>query len=165
MPPATYYPQQSKKPPYTVEASGVEKKKGETIPRRNLKAKDKLITRPAEDVATTYDNLKRAAAKYGNAKCIGTRRLIRNHVENKKIKKVVDGKETEVDKKWTYSELSEYNYMSFIEFEKLALQLGAGLRKLGVNKYDKVHLYGATRYVKINPCERFEYLSSCINTV
>ncbi|KAL9621204.1 MAG: hypothetical protein Q9160_004337 [Pyrenula sp. 1 TL-2023] len=138
----------TKKPPYTVEVQGVEKKKGETIPRRNLRAKDKLITRPAEDVATTYENLKRAAAKYGNAKCIGTRRLIKNHVENKKIKKVVDGKETEVDKKWTYAELSEYTYMSFIEFEKLALQLGAGLRKLGMKKDDKVHLYGATRYVE-----------------
>ncbi|KAJ9311482.1 hypothetical protein DTO271D3_8282 [Paecilomyces variotii] len=133
-----------KKPPFTVEASGYEKKEGETIPRRNPLAKDKLILRPAEDVATTYDVIKRAAEKFGNAKAVGTRRIIKTHVENKKVKKIVDGVEKEVDKQWTYFELSGYEYKSFIEYEKLALQLGAGLRKLGLGKGSKIHLYGAT---------------------
>lgn len=138
-----------KRPPFTVEASGYEKKEGETIPRRNPLAKDKLILRPAEDVATTYDIFKRGAAKFGNAKAVGTRRLLKTHVENKKVKKVVDGVEKEVDKKWTYFELSGYEYKSFIEYEQLALQLGCGLRKLGLSKETKIHLYGATRYVEV----------------
>lgn len=139
------YPKMTKKPPFSVEAPGYEKVKGETIPRRNPAAKDKLIARPSDEVATVFDNLKRAAEKYGNAKALGTRKLIKTHVENKKVKKIVDGKETEVDKKWTYFEMSEYSYISFIEYEKLALSCGCGLRSLGLVKDDKLHLYGATR--------------------
>ncbi|KAL2408286.1 Long-chain-fatty-acid-CoA ligase 1 [Exophiala dermatitidis] len=137
-------PQLVKKPPFSVEASGYEKKDGETIPRRHPMAKDKLITQPSDDVKTIYDNLKRASRKFGNAKAIGTRKIIKTHVENKKVKKIVDGQEQEVDKKWTYYELSGYSYMSFIEYEKLALDCASGLRHLGITKENKMHLYGAT---------------------
>ncbi|KIX05538.1 uncharacterized protein Z518_06410 [Rhinocladiella mackenziei CBS 650.93] len=137
-------PQRVKKPPFSVEASGYEKKDGETIPRRNPLAKDKLITQPSDDVKTIYDNLKRAASKFGNAKAIGTRKIIKTHVENKKVKKTVDGREQEFDKKWTYYELSPYNYMTFIEYEKMALDCGSGLHNLGITKENKMHLYGAT---------------------
>jgi long-chain acyl-CoA synthetase len=139
------YPKMTKKPPFSVEVPGYERVEGETIPRRNPAAKDKLITRPSDEIATVFDNLKRAAEKYGNAKALGTRKLIKTHVENKKVKKMVDGKETEVDKKWTYFEMSGYSYMSFVEYEKLALSCGCGLRSLGLVKDDKLHLYGATR--------------------
>jgi long-chain acyl-CoA synthetase len=135
----------SRKPPFSVDASGYEKKDGETIPRRNPLAKDRLIVQPSDEVKTIFDNLKRAAAKFGNAKAIGTRRLLKTHTENKKVKKIVDGQEQEVDKKWTYFELSGYEYMSFIEYEKLALDCGSGLANLGITKQNKMHLYGATR--------------------
>ncbi|OJJ46621.1 hypothetical protein ASPZODRAFT_132720 [Penicilliopsis zonata CBS 506.65] len=138
------HPRMSKKPPFTVEASGYEPKEGETIPRRLPAAKDKLITRPADDVATTYDVFRRSARLFGNAKAVGSRRLIKTHVENKKVKKVVDGVEQEVDKKWTYFEMSGYTFKSFLEYEQMALQLGSGLRKLGLQKDDMIHLYGAT---------------------
>lgn len=138
-------PQMMKKPPFTVEASGYEKKEGETIPRRHPAAKDQLIVKPSEDVSTIYENLVRAAKKFGNAKAIGSRKVIRTHTENKKVKKIVDGKEQEVDKKWTYFELSGYHYMSFIEYQQLALDIGSGLRNLGVTKEHRMHLYGATR--------------------
>jgi long-chain acyl-CoA synthetase len=139
------YPKMTKRPPFSIEAAGYEKQKGETIPRRNPLARDKLITRPSDEVGTVFDNLKRAAEKFGNAKALGTRKLIKMHIENKKVKKIVDGHETEVDKKWTYYEMSGYTYMSFLEYEKLALSCGSGLRALGLVKDDKLHLYGATR--------------------
>ena len=139
------YPKMTKRPPFSVEATGYEKVKGETIPRRNPIAKDKLITRPSDEVGTVFDNLKRAAEKFGNAKAIGSRKLIKTHTENKKVKKMVDGQEMEVDKKWTYYEMSGYTYISFVEYEKLALSCGSGLRNLGLVKDDKLHLYGATR--------------------
>ena len=60
------------------------------------------------------------------------------------MKKFVDGKEEEGEKKWTYFELSEYSYMSYVEYEKLCLQLGSGLRKIGLGKGDKIHLFCAT---------------------
>lgn len=142
------YPKMTKSPPFSVEAAGYEKHEGETIPRRHPQAKEKLLTKPSDDVSTVYENFRRSAAKFGNAKALGTRKLIKTHTENKKVKKVVDGQETEVDKKWTYYELSGYSYLSFVEYEKLALDCGSGLRHLGMEKDDKIHLYGATRYEK-----------------
>lgn len=138
-------PKQYKKGPFTVEASGYEKKDGETIPRRHPLAKDKLIERPEEDIKTVYDVLRRSSEKYGNAKALGHRKLIKEHHEVKQIKKTVDGKETTQDKTWTYYELSEYNYMSFVEYEKLCHKVGAGFRKLGMEKGDRVHIFAATR--------------------
>ncbi|PLB48092.1 acetyl-CoA synthetase-like protein [Aspergillus steynii IBT 23096] len=137
-------PRMSKKGPFSVEAPGYERVEGETIPRRLPVAKDGLVLKPSEDVATVYDNFRRSARVFGNAKAVGSRRLIKTHVENKKVKKVIDGKEQEVDKQWSYFEKSGYSYKSFVEYEQTALQLGAGLRKLGLEKEHKVHLYGAT---------------------
>ncbi|KAL4956167.1 hypothetical protein BDW69DRAFT_159222 [Aspergillus filifer] len=138
------HPRMSKKGPFTVEVPGVEPVQGETIPRRLPIAKDGLILRPAEDLTTIYDAFRRSARIFGNAKAVASRRLIKTHVETKKVKKIVDGQETEVDKEWTYFEKGPYKYKSFIEYEKLALELGSGLRKIGLNKEHKVHLYGAT---------------------
>ena len=140
------YPKMSQRGPFSVEASGYEPVKGETIPRRHPKSKDKLIDSPADDVKTIYDILKRSANNFGNAKALGTRKLIKMHTETKKVKKTVDGETKEVDKKWSYYELSEYTYMSFIEYEQICLQLGAGFRKLGMGKGDRLQLFAATRY-------------------
>jgi long-chain acyl-CoA synthetase len=71
--------------------------------------------------------------------------MIKLHHEVKKIKKIVDGKEEEVEKKWSYFELSEYSYSSFTEVEQKALQVGAGLRKLGLVEGDKLHMFAATQ--------------------
>lgn len=147
--PKTWHPQPKvyKSPPFTVEATGFEKVEGESIPRRNVRAKDGLILTPEEGVATIYDILRRAAKNFGNAKALGHRKLIRTHEESKKVKKTIDGKEQEVDKKWTFYELSEYSYISYNDYEKMALQCGAGLRKLGMEKSDRVHIFAATRLV------------------
>ena len=131
--------------PFTVDVPGCEKVEGETIPRRNSRTKDGLKSTPEEGVNTMFDIVKRGAEKFGNAKAVGYRKLIKMHNETKKIKKMVDGEEKEVDKKWSYFELSEYHYLSFIEYERLTLQVGAGLRKLGMNKGDKLQLFAATR--------------------
>ena len=138
-------PRPTGSPPFTVEASGYEPVKGETIPRRHPAAKDKLVTTPSEDVRTIFDIIKRSADKFGNAKALGTRKLIKTHHETKKVKKIVDGQTQEVDKNWSYFELSGYSYISFVEYEKLTSQLGAGLRKLGMSRGDRLSLFAATR--------------------
>lgn len=145
-------PRAYKKGPQTVEASGFEKVKGETIPRRNPACKDGLKMRPTEEVATVYDIVKYSSKKFGNAKAMGSRKLIRTHDEVKKITKVVDGKETTQDKKWTYYELSEYSYISFVEYEKQVNRIGAALRHVGMTKGDRVHLFAATRFVQPLHC-------------
>ena len=129
-----------------MEAPGYEPVKGETIPRVHPDAKDGLKLTPADDVRTIFDILKRSADKFGNAKAMGQRKVVRTHEEIKKVKKMVDGETKEVDKKWTYFELSEYTYISFVEYEKMAMQIGAGLRKIGLVKSDRLELFAATRY-------------------
>ncbi|KAI9710087.1 MAG: long-chain fatty acid-CoA ligase [Bogoriella megaspora] len=137
-------PKSVKKPPFTVEAPGFEKKEGETIPRRNVKTKDTLKSTPADGVNTIYDLVHYSSKKFGNAKAMGSRKLVKEHHENKKIKKVIEGKEQEVDKKWTYFELSSYNYMSFVEYEQMVLQIGCGLKQLGMQAYDRLQIFAAT---------------------
>lgn len=137
-------PRVYKKPPFTVEVPGMEKKEGETIPRRNVRTKDALVSTPSSDVKTIFDIVRSSSKKFGNAKAVGKRNLIKIHEESKKIKKMVDGKEQEVDKKWQYFELSKYEYMSFSEYEALALKAGCAFRALGMKAEDRVHLFAAT---------------------
>jgi long-chain acyl-CoA synthetase len=136
--------QASRKGPYTAEAIGAQKVEGETIPRRNIASKDELKLTPNPDVKTMYDVLRYSSAKFGNAKAVGSRRIVNKISETKKIKKMVDGQEQEVDKKWEYFELSPYTYKSFVEFEKIALSIGSAIQKLGYKPQDKMHLYAAT---------------------
>ena len=138
-------PRAVRSPPYTVEASGYEPIKGETIPRRHPGSKDKLIDTPSEDVRTIFDILKRSADKFGNAKALGTRTLLKTHHETKKVKKIIDGKAQDIDKNWSYLELSGYSFISFAEYETLTTQIGAGLRELGLTQGDRLSLFGSTR--------------------
>lgn len=57
---------------------------------------------------------------------------------------MVDGKEAEVDKKWTYFELSGYEYISYVEYEQLVLNLGCAFRAGGMKAQDRLHLFAAT---------------------
>jgi long-chain acyl-CoA synthetase len=133
------------KPPYTVEASGCQPVEDETIPRRHPKAKDGLVERPAPGVNTTFDLLKRSAERYNSEPAVGSRKLIKTHKEKKKIPKVVDGQTKEVEKEWTYYELSNYSYMTYQEYFTMVLQVGAGLRKLGLSPKDRLHIFATTR--------------------
>jgi len=141
----TILPRLSNKPPYTVEVPGQQPVPGETPVRRHPAAVKELPTKPqGTDITTVYELVRKSAAKYGNAKCMGSRKLLRTHQETKKVKKMIDGEEREVDKNWTYFELSPYEYLTYTEYERLVLQLGAGLRKLGLEAQDRVHIFAAT---------------------
>lgn len=135
----------SKKPPFTVEVAGYESVEGETIPRRNARSPDTLLSQPEDGIATIFDIVKKSAEKYGDRKAVGTRKLIKTHNETKKVKKVIDGHVQEVEKQWTYFELSGYSYLTFKEYETIVLQMGAGLRKLGLVTNDRVHMFASTR--------------------
>jgi long-chain acyl-CoA synthetase len=139
-----------KKPPFTVEVSGCPQVEGETIPRRNARTPDKLLSQPEDGISTLYELVKHSASKFGNHKALGSRTLIKKHHETKKVKKMVDGVLQHVDKSWIYSELSEYKYLSYAEYEMLTLQIGAGFRKLGLSSPDRVHLFASTRYILLH---------------
>jgi long-chain acyl-CoA synthetase len=142
--PKTLNPQMVAKPPFSVEVEGQKPVEGETTIRRHPAAAKELISRPADNITTTYELVRVSVEKFGNSKALGSRKLVRTHQETKKIKKIVDGEEREVDKQWTYFELSGYEYISYVEYERLMLQIGSGLRKLGLEKGDRVHLFAAT---------------------
>lgn len=136
---------QIRKPPFTIEAPGYEKVPGETIPRRHPAAKDGLLNKPADDVHTVWDIVRRSAREYPNHLAVGHRRLIELHKEIKKVPKNVDGQVIEVEKEWQFFELSKYDFLTFKEYETLVLHLGSGLRKLGFSGSHKLHLFATTR--------------------
>lgn len=135
----------SEKGPFTVEAPGFPKVDGETIPRRNVRTKDILVTSPdPEKIKTLFDFLQYSSSQYGNAKALAWRKTVTTHSETKKVKKMVDGELQEVEKKWTYFELGPYEYISYVEYEKLALDLGAGLANVGLDKSTRLHVFATT---------------------
>lgn len=135
------------KPPYTVEAPGVEKVPGETIPRRHPRFKDQLRNSPAEGVHTVYDIIQRSARIYPNHQAVGYRKLIKLHKETKKVQRNVDGEIREVDKEWQFFELSPFHFYTYKEYLELIHQVGAGLRKIGLTSEQKLHLFASTRCV------------------
>ncbi|KAH8680943.1 AMP-binding enzyme [Xylariales sp. PMI_506] len=137
-------PKMSAKPPFSIEVPDSKPVEGETIPRRLPICEKGLITKPADNISTIYELVRVSAAKYGNAKAIGSRRLVRTLQETKKVKKIIEGTEQQIDKNWTFFELSPYEYITFHEYETLILNLGSGLRKLGMQKDDRVHIFAAT---------------------
>jgi len=137
-------PRLSAKPPFSVEVPGQSAVKGETSIRRHPQAVGELLSRPEPDVTTTYELVRASVAKFGDANALGSRKLVRTHQETKKVKKIVDGEAQEVDKQWTYFELSGYEYITYKQYDTLLQQLGSGLRKLGLVKGDRVHLFAAT---------------------
>jgi long-chain acyl-CoA synthetase len=60
------------------------------------------------------------------------------------VQKVVDGVTKEVDKEWTFFELSGFSFLTYSEYDKMVLQVGAGLRKLGLDPGDKLHVFAST---------------------
>lgn len=135
-------PHSYRSPPFSIEVPGSPQIEGETIPRRHPLSINALVSQPSENIKTVFDIFLDSSKKYGNLRAVGTRDLVKTHRERKTTTNE-EGKE--IIKEWTFYELSQYKYLTFREHETLALQLGAGLRKLGLNKHDKFHIFAATR--------------------
>ncbi|KAL5315222.1 hypothetical protein ACEPPN_017873 [Leptodophora sp. 'Broadleaf-Isolate-01'] len=140
----TFEPRMSRLPPFTVPVAHSPSILGQTVPRRNARASGELLSKPDENISTLFDIVEQSALQYGDRKALGSRKIIRMHNETKKVKKLVNGELQEVDKKWSYFELSGYEYMSFTGYHKLALEVGAGFRQLGLASPDRVHMFAST---------------------
>ncbi|KAH7320597.1 long-chain acyl-CoA synthetases & [Stachybotrys elegans] len=132
------------KPPFSVPVPGYDPVPGETVPRRHPSAVDGLLTRPAEDVHTVFDIVRRAARLEPNRNAVGWRRRIKLHRETKKIKANVGGEVKEVGKEWQYFELSGFQFLTYKEYETQAYRIGSGLRHLGLTDKSKLHLFAST---------------------
>lgn len=71
--------------------------------------------------------------------------MVKVHEEIEMVKKVVEGRETEVEKKWMFFEMAPYTFITFGEYFERVLQIGRGYREIGLGVGDRVHVFAATR--------------------
>jgi len=112
--------------------------------RRSVLASDHLIEQPAEGIETMSQVLDYARKKFGTQKLIGSRDLIKEHHENKKVKKMVDGSEVEETKTWTYFELSDYHYHTLNEFVDMVDMFANGLHAIGLGHKSRFNIFAST---------------------
>ncbi|TFY74088.1 hypothetical protein EWM64_g9924, partial [Hericium alpestre] len=117
---------------------------GESGIRRLAKTKDRLVTQPLEGIDTMYDILAYAARTHGTRKAFGYRDIVGTVEEEKDVKKIVDGKETHEKKKWTYFQLSDFQYYSFLDVKNIVSEIARGLLALEVRKGEVVNVYAQT---------------------
>ena len=120
---------------------------GEGPIRRCAISKDKLVTQPFEGIDTVADIISYSARTHGNRKALGWRDTVRVIEEEKEVTKVVDGKEVTQKKQWKYFELSDYNYINYIELKEAISEVSRALIDLGITKDDVFNVYAQTRYV------------------
>lgn len=133
--------------PFSVEVT-TESAKGEGRIRRNRVAgTGDLLAKPRDNVSTVYELIQYSVKKFGDKNCMGHRNVLKEHIEEKMLTKIVDGEERQIPKKWTFWELSPYQYRSFKEVGEESAALGSGLRNLGLNPGDRIELYAGTSYV------------------
>ncbi|KAJ3205346.1 long-chain fatty acid-CoA ligase [Dinochytrium kinnereticum] len=113
-------------------------------PRRNIRYPNELLHRPSPEVATIYDAFKKAVRLMPSKNIMGQRSVIRVVEEEKEVVKIVDGAEVREVKRWKFSELSGYQWMTYADVEHAVLRLGAGFRALGLNAGDKVTIFAST---------------------
>ncbi|GLB35700.1 putative AMP-binding enzyme [Lyophyllum shimeji] len=112
--------------------------------RRLAIACEALVTQPSEGVETVFDVLQYAARTHGSSRAVGWRDVVRTHEEQKEVKKVVDGKVVTETKTWKYFELSDYKYISFVEFERMVADLAHALLDLGFESNHIFNIYAQT---------------------
>lgn len=126
-----------------------EARPGETAPRRKASQKQAAVEKPTDIKATTIPELvKECVGKHGKRNAMGWRDLIDTHIETKKIKKIIDGQEQEVDKDWTFFELSKYKYINYPDLLTLIEDYGKGLVSLGLtpDQTSKLHIFASTSH-------------------
>jgi hypothetical protein len=120
---------------------------GESRVRRLEKTQDRLVTGPMEGIDTVHDVLLYASRTHGTHNAFGYRDIIDTIEEQKEVVKTVGGKEVRETKTWKYFQLSDYKYISYLEFKSAVSEVSRGLLKLEVEKGDVFNIYAQTRLV------------------
>lgn len=97
------------------------------------------------EISTVYHLARSAVALYDTKECLGSRSVVATHAEQKNVTKFINGVETQVPKTWYYQELSPYRYRSYRDLGEESLNIGSGLRGIGVRPGDRVAIYAETR--------------------
>jgi long-chain acyl-CoA synthetase len=120
---------------------------GESRVRRLEKTKDRLVSGPMDGINTVLDVLLHASRTHGERKAYGYRDILDTIEEQKEVTKTVGGKEVKETKTWKYFHLSDYKYISYLEFKSCVSEVAHGLLKLEVKKGDVFNIYAQTRQV------------------
>jgi len=112
---------------------------GETKPHRNVMSAE-LTSSPGPGVKTATDIIK-FAETYGDRHLIGSRRLVKTHTEEKTLISK-DGKEQV--KKWTYYEMSKYEWITAGQFGTIVAEIGSGIHSLRYKPGDICILFAGT---------------------
>ena len=133
------------KNPYFGKGSVVVSTDGDGPVRRLAIKKDVLVEQPFEGINVIPDVIDYAARKYGNRPAMGWRTILNIHEEEREIQKTVRGQQVTEKKKWKYFELSEFEYINFLQVQKRVLGLARGLLHYGIRKGDVFNIYAQTR--------------------
>ena len=112
--------------------------------RRCASSADQLLACPHEGVETVTDVLYYAARAHGTRRAFGWRDIIEVHEEEKQVQKTVGGRTTTEMRKWTYFELSGYQWIDYIQMKEYAIDLAKGLVHLGLESSQIFNIYAAT---------------------
>lgn len=112
--------------------------------RRLAILSDRLVTQPVEGIDVMPDVIDYAAGQFGNREAMGWRSIVSVHEEEKEVKKTVGGKEVTETKKWKYFELSDYQYLSYLEVKERICELARGLVHYDIKKEDIFNVYSQT---------------------
>lgn len=134
---------------YFGKGSVVVPTEGDGVVRRLAITADRLVTRPFEGIDVIPDIVSYTARTHGSRDALGWRNVVRIHEEEKEVKKMVGGKEVTETKKWKYFELSEFEYITFLDVQERILELARGLLHYGIRKTDVFNIYAQTRYVLV----------------
>src|SRR5258708_2829196 len=118
---------------------------GETRVRRLEKTQDRIVTGPMDGINTVHDVLLHASRVHGERKAYGYRDIIDTVEEQKEVTKIIGGKEVKETKIWRYFHLSDYKYISYLEFKSGVSEVSRGLLKLDIKKGDVFNIYAQTR--------------------
>ncbi|KAG6331447.1 hypothetical protein ID866_7643 [Astraeus odoratus] len=129
---------------YFGKGSVVVSSDGEGEVRRLAITADKLVTQPFEGIDIIPDVISYAARTHGTKEAMGWRNIVAIHEEEKEVKKVVGGQEVTEKKNWKYFELSDYEYINFVEVRERVLELARGLLHHGLQKEDVFNIYAQT---------------------
>ncbi|KAL0952534.1 hypothetical protein HGRIS_006793 [Hohenbuehelia grisea] len=117
---------------------------GEGPIRRLAITSGALITQPMEGIETMTDALDYAARTHGEKKAMGWRNIVDVHEEEKEVTKTVGGKPVTEIKKWKFFELSDYQYLSYVEVHEAVSEIARALVHLGVTSDRVLNLYSQT---------------------
>jgi len=123
--------------------------KGETAVRRNALSPFELTETPHPSVRTIYDLVQLNSLRWGDIPCFGTRKIIKVHLEKQKVTK--NAFEPMSEKIRTFWELGPFEYRSYKQVLQEGLEIGIGLRKIGLVKGDNIAIYAETSYVSNSP--------------